>query len=73
MPYTMADFRRDFVKELLKDLTPEERLEGLPAEEILKALPPEERLKGLPAEEIERYLKRLKADDSAAASSSASN
>ena len=52
MPYTMADFRRDYVKEHLKDLTPEERLEGLP---------PEERLKGLSAEEIERYLKRLKA------------
>jgi hypothetical protein len=52
MSYTMADFRRDYVKEHLKDLTPEERLEGLP---------PEERLKGLSAEEIERYLKRLKA------------
>ena len=28
MPYTMADFRREYVKEHLKDLTPEERLEG---------------------------------------------
>jgi hypothetical protein len=57
MPYTMADFRREYVKEHLKDLTPEERLEGLP---------PEERLKGLSAEQIEQYLKRLRADPSAA-------
>jgi hypothetical protein len=51
MPYTMADFRRDYVKEHLKDLTPDEWLESLPTQEILKALPPEERLKGLPPEE----------------------
>jgi hypothetical protein len=61
MPYTMAGFRRDYVKEHLPDLTPAERLEGLPLEEILKAVPPEERLKGLSAEEIERYLQRLRA------------
>jgi hypothetical protein len=54
MPYTMADFRRDYVKEHLKDLTPEERLEGLSPEErreALKSLPPEERLEGLSPEE----------------------
>jgi hypothetical protein len=51
MSYTMADFRRDYVKEHLKFLTPEERLEGLSAGEILQAVPPEERLKGLPPEE----------------------
>src|SRR6266436_6522825 len=48
MPYTMKDFRRDFVKE---HFTPEERLEGLT---------PEERLQSLPPDEIERYLKRRK-------------
>ena len=73
MPYTMADFRRDYVKEHLKDLTPEERLEGLPPEERVKGLPPEERVKGLPPEEIlkglspeeiERYLRRLKGNSS---------
>jgi hypothetical protein len=71
MPYTMEDFRRDFIKEhrkeLLEAMTPEERLKGLPPEERLKGLPPEERLKGLPpeerlkglsAEEIEAYLGR---------------
>ena len=48
MPYTMADYRRDIVREGLKELTSEERLEGLPPEERLKGLPPEEILKGLP-------------------------
>jgi hypothetical protein len=62
--YTMADFRSDYVKEHLKDLTPEEWLEGLPVERILKALPPEERLKGLSAADIERYLLRLRAKTS---------
>jgi hypothetical protein len=33
MPYTMADFIKDFTKEHLKELTPEERLAGLSAEE----------------------------------------
>jgi hypothetical protein len=51
MPYTMEDFRRDYVKEHLKDLTTEERLEGLS---------PEERLEGMSPEEIENYLKRLR-------------
>jgi hypothetical protein len=36
--YTMEDFRRDFVKEHFKDLTPEERLESI------MMLPPEEQL-----------------------------
>ncbi len=56
-------------EDLVKRLTPKQRLEGLPADEILKALPSEERLKGLPAEErlkgllpeeIEAYLRTLK-------------
>jgi hypothetical protein len=66
MPYTMDDFRRDYVKEHFKDLTAEERqealrgltaeerqeaLRGLPPEERLRGLPPEERLRGLPPEE----------------------
>lgn len=36
MSYTMEDFRRDYVKEHLKDLTLEERLEGLSANQIEK-------------------------------------
>ncbi|NJO18736.1 MAG: hypothetical protein HC877_24350 [Thioploca sp.] len=51
MPYTMVDFEKDFTKEHLHLLLPEERLQGLPPEERLQGLPPEERLKGLPPEE----------------------
>jgi hypothetical protein len=47
MPYTMEDFRREYVKEHLNDLTLEERLEGLS---------PEERMRGLSPAAIERYL-----------------
>src|SRR5213592_889516 len=54
MPYTMQDFRRDFAKEHLKDLTPEER------RELFKDLSIQERLEGLSAEEIEDYLQRRK-------------
>ena len=69
MPYTMEDFNRDFTREHLYLLPPEERLKGLPSEERLRGLPPEERLKGLPPEErlkglppeiIEAYLAQLK-------------
>jgi hypothetical protein len=59
MPYTMADFRRDYVKEHLKDLTPEERLAGLAPEERLAGVPPEERLAGLSPEEKAALLKVL--------------
>ena len=52
MPYTMEDFNRDFTREHLYLLPPEERLKGLPPEERLKGLPPEERLKGLPSETV---------------------
>src|SRR5918992_934358 len=48
MPYTMEDFRRDFIKE---HYTAEQRLEGLT---------PEQRLQGLTPEEIEAALERLK-------------
>ena len=50
MPYTMADFRRDYVKEHLKDFTPEERLAGMALEERLRGLILAERLAGLTPE-----------------------
>jgi hypothetical protein len=76
MPYTVEDFRRDFTKEFLEKLTPEERIKGLPPKEVLKALeltpeervedlPPEEVLKALPREAIEAFLKRQKNGPSA--------
>ena len=74
MPYTIEDFRKEYRKEFLEGLTPEERvqviqksppekrLEGLSAEKRLEGLSAEEILKLLPPEEIERYLKRRKND-----------
>jgi hypothetical protein len=59
MGYTMADFVRWYTKKHLKELTPEERLEGLPPEELRKHLSPEERLVGLTPEEIRQYLEQL--------------
>jgi hypothetical protein len=67
MPYTMDDFRKEVALEVLDQLTPEERLRGLPAEERLRGLPaeelakrlaPAERLRGLPAKQIEAYLRQ---------------
>jgi hypothetical protein len=56
MPYTMEDFRRDYLKEHIKQLSAKERLAGLSPEERLAGLPPEERLAGLPPEEIVKHL-----------------
>jgi hypothetical protein len=88
MPYSIEQVRRDYAKEHFKDLTPEEQLEllktlspeerlaGLPPEERLAGLPPEQRLAGLPpeqrlaglppeqVEEMEQALQRLKAERS---------
>ena len=69
MPYTMEQFRIDYVKAHLRDLDPEDRLKGLSAEEILSRSDAEEilsrfgaedRLKWLGAEEI---LSRFGAED----------
>jgi hypothetical protein len=62
MSWTMEDFKREFLKEHLAKLTPQEReevLRSLPAAERLVGLPPEERLAGLSAEQIQQYLERL--------------
>ena len=57
MPYTMEDFKRDFLKEhlheFLKEMTPQQRLEGLSPEELLETLP---------TETIERFLEKRKAE-----------
>jgi hypothetical protein len=72
MPYTMEDFKRDYIKEHFRQLTPQEReevLRSLPPqerEELLRSLPPEERLAGLSAEQIRQYLDRLSAGRPAA-------
>jgi hypothetical protein len=67
MPYTWEDFRRDFTREHLSLLSPEERLRGLSDEEILQRFSPEkvlqrfsaeERLQGLSLEEIKACLEK---------------
>ncbi len=60
MAYTMEDFKKDYIRENLGELEPEEILEMLSVEERLKGLPAEERLKGLSPEVIEAYLKGLR-------------
>jgi hypothetical protein len=50
---TMDEFRLYYLKYHLQELSPEERMAGLP---------PEERLQGLSVQEIEAYLKRLRGD-----------
>jgi hypothetical protein len=65
MPYTMEDFLREFRQKFVKELTPEERVEGLTPDERVRGLSPEERVRGLSPEEIERCLQRVKKDDAA--------
>jgi hypothetical protein len=59
MPYTMDDFRRDYVREnihvlsaeeILQKFSPEKRLEGLSPDEVLNRYSPEKRLEGLSPE-----------------------
>jgi hypothetical protein len=72
MPYTMEDFRRDFTREHLKDLSPEDIRSALSPEQIRALLPPEERVAGLSLEqrlagvspeELAELRKRLKSTE----------
>ncbi len=60
MPYTMEQFRKDYIKARLGELDPEERLRGLKAEEVLSQFESEDLLKGIGLEEIEAFLKEMK-------------
>jgi hypothetical protein len=60
MPYTIEQFRKDYVRayvskmdpeDVLSRFTPEDRLKGLDPEDRLKGLDPEDRLKGLDPED----------------------
>jgi hypothetical protein len=55
MPFTMEDFRRQFVQDHFPELTEKER------REVLQKLPAEERLAGLSPEQIQQYLDQLSA------------
>jgi len=60
MPYTMEQFRKDYMKAHLPELNPDEVLSMFTPEDRLKGLAPKDRLEGLAPEEIEAYLKKLK-------------
>ena len=56
--YTMKDFQRDYVKNHLGVLSPDEVLNSFSPDDRLKGLSLSERLKGISFEEIQQYLKR---------------
>jgi len=60
MADTLEQFARETIAELLRKMSPEERLEGLSAEERVKGLSPEELLAALPPETRAALAKRLK-------------
>ena len=49
MSYTMKDFQRDYVKNHLGVLSPDE---------VLNSFSPDDRLKGISFEDIQQYLKK---------------
>ena len=56
--YTMKDFQRDYVKNHLGVLSPDDRLKGLSPNDRLKGLSLSDRLRGISFEEIQLYLKK---------------
>jgi hypothetical protein len=56
MPYTWSDFQKDFAREHISWLTPEERLAGLSKEEILNSFSVEEILKIVSAKKVLKAL-----------------
>ena len=54
MPYTMEDFRREYIEEGFQEMTPEAR------RKLVEKLSPQERLEGMSVKEIENYLDRCK-------------
>ena len=60
MPYTIEDFQRDYVREHIDKLSPDEVLEKFSADERLRGISSDERIKGIPEDElIELVKKRL--------------
>jgi hypothetical protein len=56
MPYTMEDYKKEVKQRVLKELTLEERLEGVSTQEVVKALPTEEVVKALSPEDVVKSL-----------------
>ncbi|QTA86426.1 hypothetical protein [Desulfonema magnum] len=57
MPYTMEDYRRDYLLEHMHKLPPEERLKGLSSEDLLKRLSKNDLLKGLSKNDLLKSVK----------------
>ena len=67
MPYTMEDFQKDYVRnhlnvlspdDVLKSFSPDDVLKRYSPDDRLKGLSPKERLRGLSLEEIKEYLEQ---------------
>lgn len=58
MAYTMEDFRRDYVRDHLGVLSPDDRLRGLSPDEVLKRFSFDEVLSKFSVEEIRQYLEK---------------
>ena len=60
MPYTMGQFRKEYIKAHLGEMNLDDRRKGVDPKDVLARFDPETRLKGLNLEQIEAYLKKLK-------------
>lgn len=60
MATTIAELNRKLMKEALDSASPQDLVKRLTPKQRLEGLPAEERLKGLSPEEIESYLRGLK-------------
>ena len=58
MSYTMKDFQRDYVKNHLGVLSPDEVLNSFSPDDRLKGLSLSDRLKGISFEDIQQYLRK---------------
>ncbi|TAN50791.1 MAG: hypothetical protein EPN21_08140 [Methylococcaceae bacterium] len=56
MPYTLQDFQKDYIRDHLNLLSPDDRLKGLPSDEVLKHYSPDDRLRGLSPTDIINHL-----------------
>ena len=60
MSYTMKDFQKDYVRNHLGLLSPDEILDRFSPDDRLKGISPDDRLKGLSSDEV---LQRFSPDD----------
>ncbi|MBW3598742.1 MAG: hypothetical protein KY475_15890 [Planctomycetes bacterium] len=60
MPYTMEEFKREFLREHPDELSPEERLKGLPLEERLKGFSMDDLFRALSQDELKSLAERIR-------------